>query len=364
MGNHGNRLMDLQELRIKIDSIDRGIVRLLNDRYEVVKQVGEWKRERGEPIYVPEREKALLEKLETINRGPMPNSTLRAVYREIMSGALRLENPLKVAFFGPEATFTHLAAKMKFGHGVEYLSKSTIADVFHAVESGKCDYGCVPVENSTEGVVNYTLDMLMDSSVKICAEINMRIQQCLLSNTEKSKIKVVYSHAQSLGQCRNWLTEHLPGVETIAVVSNSRAADLAAREEGAAAIGSELAAEVYGLKIVEKGIQDNPNNTTRFLVTGTQEVKPSGQDKTSICFAIKDRVGALYDCLLPFKHAGVTLTMIESRPSKRRNWEYLFFIDMLGHATDPEIAEALKELNTLAHSLKVLGSYPCAIPLE
>ena len=356
--------MDLQELRIKIDSIDRGIVRLLNDRYEVVKQVGEWKRERGEPIYVPEREKALLEKLETINRGPMPNSTLRAVYREIMSGALRLENPLKVAFFGPEATFTHLAAKMKFGHGVEYISKSTIADVFHAVEAGKCDYGCVPVENSTEGVVNYTLDMLMDSSVKICAEINMRIQQCLLSNAEKSKIKVVYSHAQSLGQCRNWLTEHLPGVETIAVVSNSRAADLAAREEGAAAIGSELAAEVYGLKIVEKGIQDNPNNTTRFLVTGTQEVKPSGQDKTSICFAIKDRVGALYDCLLPFKHAGVTLTMIESRPSKRRNWEYLFFIDMLGHATDPEIAAALKEVNTLAHSLKVLGSYPCAIPLE
>ena len=356
--------MDLQELRMKIDSIDRGIVRLLNDRYEVVKQVGEWKRERGEPIYVPEREKALLEKLETLNRGPMPNSTLRAVYREIMSGALRLENPLKVAFFGPEATFTHLAAKLKFGHGVEYISKSTIADVFHAVEGGKCDYGCVPVENSTEGVVNYTLDMLMDSSVKICAEINMRIQQCLLSNAEKSKIKVVYSHAQSLGQCRNWLTEHLPGVETIAVVSNSRAADLAAREEGAAAIGSELAAEVYGLKIVEKGIQDNPNNTTRFLVTGTQEVKPSGQDKTSICFAIKDRVGALYDCLLPFKQAGVTLTMIESRPSKRRNWEYLFFIDMLGHATDPEIAAALKELNTLAHSLKVLGSYPCAIPLE
>ena len=175
---------------------------------------------------------------------------------------------------------------------------------------------------------------------------------------------MVYSHAQSLGQCRNWLAEHLPGVETVSVVSNSRAADLASREEGAAAIGSELAADAYGLKIVEKGIQDNPNNTTRFLVTGTQEVKPSGKDKTSICFAIKDRVGALYDCLLPFKHAGVTLTMIESRPSKRRNWEYLFFVDMLGHATNPEIAAALGELNTLAHSLKVLGSYPCAIPLE
>lgn len=356
--------MDLQELRIKIDSIDREIVRLLNERYEVVKEVGEWKRERGEPFYVPEREKALLEKLENLNRGPMPNSTLRAVYREILSGALRLENPLKVAFFGPEATFTHLAAKMKFGHGVEYISRSTIADVFHDVEAGKSDYGCVPVENSTEGVVNYTLDMLVDSSVKICAEINMRIQQCLLSNVEKPQIKVVYSHAQSLGQCRNWLTQNLPGVETVAVVSNSRAAYLAAHEDGAAAIGSELAAEVYGLKIVEKGIQDNPNNTTRFLVTGTQDVKPSGQDKTSICFAIKDRVGALYDCLLPFKHAGVTLTMIESRPSKRRNWEYLFFVDMLGHATDPGIASALDELNSLAHSLKILGSYPCAIPLE
>lgn len=356
--------MDLQELRIKIDSIDREIVRLLNERYEVVKEVGEWKRERGEPFYVPEREKALLEKLENLNRGPMPNSTLRAVYREILSGALRLENPLKVAFFGPEATFTHLAAKMKFGHGIEYISRSTIADVFHDVEAGKSDYGCVPVENSTEGVVNYTLDMLVDSSVKICAEINMRIQQCLLSNVDKPQIKVVYSHAQSLGQCRNWLTQNLPGVETVAVVSNSRAAYLAAHEDGAAAIGSELAAEVYGLKIVEKGIQDNPNNTTRFLVTGTQDVKPSGQDKTSICFAIKDRVGALYDCLLPFKHAGVTLTMIESRPSKRRNWEYLFFVDMLGHATDPGIASALDELNSLAHSLKILGSYPCAIPLE
>jgi len=356
--------MDLQELRTKIDSIDREIVRLLNDRYDVVGKVGEWKRKRGEPIYVPEREKALLEKLESLNQGPMLNSTLRAIYREIMSGALQLESPLRVAFFGPEATFTHLAAKTKFGHGIEYVPKSTIAEVFHDVESGKCDYGCVPVENSTEGVVNYTLDLLVDSPVKICAEINMKIRQCLLSNAEKDGIKVVYSHAQSLGQCRNWLSANLPGVETVAVVSNSRAAYLAAHEEGAAAIGSELAAEVYGLKILENGIQDNPNNMTRFLVAGTQEVKPSGDDKTSICFAIKDRVGALYDCLLPFKHAGITLTMIESRPSKRRNWEYFFFVDLLGHAGDPKIAKALDELNTMAHSLKIFGSYPCAIPLE
>ena len=356
--------MDLQELRSQIDSIDRDIVRLLNERYEVVCKVGEWKRERGQPIYVPEREKALLEKLESLNQGPMRNSTLRAIYREIMSGAIQLENPLRVAFLGPEATFTHLAAKMKFGHGAEYLSKSSIADVFHDVESGKCDYGCVPVENSTEGVVNYTLDLLVDSPVKICAEINMKIRQCLLSKTDKANIRIVYSHAQSLGQCRNWLQEYLPGVETVAVVSNSRAADLAAHEEGAAAIGSELAAEVYGLRVLERGIQDNPNNTTRFLVVGTQAVKPSGDDKTSICFAIKDRIGALYDCLLPFKQEGLTLTMIESRPSKRRNWEYFFFIDLLGHSSDPKIAKALEDLNSLAHSFKIFGSYPCAIPLE
>lgn len=356
--------MDIQDLRVQIDAIDRQIVRLLNDRYKVVKEVGEWKRERGQPLYVPEREKALLEKLESINEGPMPDSTLRAVYREIMSGALRLESPLKVAFFGPEATFTHQAAKMKFGHAIDYISKLSIGDVFHEVESGRANYGCVPVENSTEGVVNHTLDILVDSPLKICAEINMRVQQCLLARCDKSDIRVVYSHAQSLGQCRRWLSENLPNAEQVAVASNARAAELAAREDGAAAIGSELAAEVYQLKLLEQGIQDNPNNTTRFLIIGRQDVKPSGEDKTSICFAIKDRIGALYDCLLPFKTAGITLSMIESRPSKRRNWEYFFFVDMLGHAGDPKIAKALEELNLLAHSLKILGSYPCALPLN
>ena len=357
-------MMDLQDLRVRIDAIDRQIVHLLNERYEVVKKVGEWKRERGQPLYVPEREKALLEKLESINEGPMPDSTLRAVYREIMSGALRLESPLKVAFFGPEATFTHLAAKLKFGHAIDYIPKPGIGDVFHDVEAGRSNYGCVPVENSTEGVVNHTLDMLVDSPLKICAEINMRVEQCLLARCDKSQIRVIYSHAQSLGQCRQWLTENLPEADQVAVSSNARAAELAAREDGAAAIGSELAAEVYKLKLLERGIQDNPNNTTRFLIVGKQEVKPSGEDKTSICFAIKDRVGALYDCLLPFKRAGVTLLMIESRPSKRRNWEYFFFVDMLGHISDPKIAGAIEELNKLAHSLKILGSYPCALPLN
>ena len=224
-------MMDLQDLRVRIDAIDRQIVHLLNERYEVVKKVGEWKRERGQPLYVPEREKALLEKLESINEGPMPDSTLRAVYREIMSGALRLESPLKVAFFGPEATFTHLAAKLKFGHAIDYIPKPGIGDVFHDVEAGRSNYGCVPVENSTEGVVNHTLDMLVDSPLKICAEINMRVEQCLLARCDKSQIRVIYSHAQSLGQCRQWLTENLPEADQVAVSSNARAAELAARAE-------------------------------------------------------------------------------------------------------------------------------------
>ena len=253
---------------------------------------------------------------------------------------------------------------MKFGHAIDYIPKASISDVFHEVEAGRSNYGCVPVENSTEGVVNHTLDMLVDSPLKICAEINMRVQQCLLARCDKSQIRVIYSHAQSLGQCRQWLTENFPEADQVAVASNARAAELAAREEGAAAIGSELAADVYKLKLLEQGIQDNPNNTTRFLIVGRQEVKPSGEDKTSICFAIKDRIGALYDCLLPFKHAEVTLSMIESRPSKRRNWEYLFFVDMIGHISDPKIAKAVEELNALAHSVKILGSYPCALPLN
>ncbi len=356
--------MDLQEMRQQIDRIDREIVRLLNERYTVVKEVGKWKMERGLPVYVPEREKALLDKLVSLNDGPMPNATLHAVYREIISGARSLECRQKVAFLGPEATFTHLAAKLRFGHGIDYIPKASIGDVFREVESGRADYGCVPVENSTEGVVNYTLDTLMDSPVRICAEVNMRVRQCLLTNSERTNIRVVYSHAQSLGQCRAWLDENLPGVETVSVTSNARAAELASKEEGAGAIGSELAAELYHLRVDAKGIEDNPRNTTRFLIVGRQEVTPSGDDKTSICFSVQDRVGALYDCLLPFKNRSITLTMIESRPSKRRNWEYNFFVDMRGHASNPDIAAALEELNAPAHSLKILGSYPCATPLE
>ncbi len=352
---------DLERIRKGIDSIDKKIVELLNERYSFVQEVGAWKRSRKAAIFVPEREKAVYEAVEGHNKGPMKPETLRAIYREIMSGALALEHPLKVAFFGPEATYTHIAAIAKFGHSVEYVARKAIPDVFKDVEAGRADYGCVPIENSTEGAVNHTLDMLLDSSALICAEVNLRIHHCLLSNSPKESIRRVYSHPQSLAQCRSWLHENLPGVEIVEAASNSKAAQIAADEEGAAAIASSLAGELYKLRVLSENIEDNPNNTTRFLIISRQETKPTKDDKTSICFAVKDRVGVLYDCLQPFKRHAVTLTMIESRPTKRRNWEYYFFIDLLGHHSDSAIQKALEELGEHVQSLRVLGSYPRSI---
>jgi chorismate mutase/prephenate dehydratase len=350
--------MDLEKLRENIDSIDRQIVSLINERYKYVKEVGKWKQDRAHAIYVPEREKALLEKLEAINDGPMEDKTLRAIYREIMSGALALEHPMQVGYLGPQATFSHLAAMGKFGHSVQYEPKSNIADVFRAVESERLDYGCVPIENSTEGAVNHTLDMFTDSSVQICAEMNLRIHHNLMAKCEMSEIKKVYSHAQVLGQCRIWLQENMPSVEIIEVASSTKAAEIASEEQGSAAIASALAAEIYKLKMLHEKIEDNAHNTTRFMVLGRQAPVPTGDDKTSICFSIKDRVGALYDCLLPFKEEEITLTMIESRPSRRRKWEYFFFIDLLGHSSEEKIKRALDKLGKLAQTLRILGSYP------
>jgi len=351
---------DLDGIRRRIDEIDKQVVELLNERYKHVLEVGAWKRSRKAAIYVPEREKAVYDNLERINAGPMKPETLRAIYREVMSGALALEHPLKVSFFGPEATFTHLAAMEKFGHSVEYLARKGIGDVFADIEAGRADYGCVPIENSTEGAVNHTLDMLLDTSVLICAEVNLRVHQCLLGNAPLNMIKRVYSHPQSLSQCRNWLHDNLPNAELLEAASNTKAAQIAAVDTDSAAIASSLAGELYKLNVVSKNIEDNPNNTTRFLILSNQATKPTGDDKTSICFAIKDRVGVLYDCLQPFKDAAITLTMIESRPTRRRNWEYHFFIDMLGHSSDPRIQKSLALLEDNVKSLRVLGSYPKA----
>ena len=350
--------MDLQELRKKIDGIDSKIVELINERYKYVLDVGKWKNQRSSAVYVPEREKSLLERLCGLNQGPMMEKTLRAVYHEIMSGGLVLERQLKIAFLGPQATYTHQAAMAKFGHSLEYEPKHSIAEVFRDIETGRADYGCVPVENSTEGAVNYTLDMFIDSNVEICAEILFAIRHCLLAKCERKQIKRIYSHFQSFGQCREWLLQNMPQAELVEVGSNTKAAELAAAESDAAAIAGRLAGEIYGLNVVEENIQDASDNTTRFIVLGKQQPVPTGDDKTALCFAVGDRVGALYDSLLPFKRASITMTMIQSRPSRQRNWEYYFFIDLLGHRADPQVKAALEELTEMCRFVKILGSFP------
>ena len=353
--------MELDELRKKIDSLDDEILRLLNQRYETVVEIGSWKKNRSGAIYVPEREKAVLDRLCAENHGPMSNATLRAVYREIMSGALSLEYPLRVAYLGPEATYTHHAALSKFGRSVGYVPKTNLREVFSAVAAGHAEYGCVPVENSTEGVVSHTLDMFLEwPDVMICAEINMQIHHSLLSLSGISQIRKVYAHPQTFGQCRCWFRENMPGVELLETSSNTRACELAAKDPEAAAVASPVAADVYGLASLRDRIEDNPDNTTRFLVIGNQKKTASatGSDKTSVCFSIRDRVGALYDCLLPFKKEELTLSMIESRPSRAKNWEYHFFIDILGHKDDEPVKRALSELESMTSAMRILGSYP------
>ncbi|QSH42386.1 prephenate dehydratase [Lentisphaerota bacterium ZTH] len=350
--------MELHDIRAEIDRIDRKIVELINERYKFVKKVGNYKNDKGAPIYVPEREKALLSKLCEINPGPMQSETLRAVYREIMSGALQLEKPLKVTFLGPAGSFTHQAAISRFGQSVELTEASSIAGVFKDIETGRADYGCVPVENSTEGAVNYTLDTLMMTNVNICSELNLRIHHNLMSREPFENIERVYSHSQVFGQCREYIQEHLAHLELIETVSTARAAKNATLEPGAAALAGKAAADLFGLHILAENIEDFSSNTTRFLILGKQQTEPTGDDKTSVCFAIKDKIGALYDCIKPFKDAKLTMTMIESRPTKNANWEYCFFIDLLGHRNDPEVLKAFENIEQQCSFFKVLGSYP------
>ncbi|MFA7230461.1 MAG: prephenate dehydratase [Victivallaceae bacterium] len=350
--------MALDKLREKIEHLDRQIVSLINERYRYVQEVGKWKKDNALSIYVPEREKALLKKLSEFNEGPMTEDILRAIYREIMSGALKLEMPLKVTFLGPEGTFTHQAALAKFGHSVEYHPTASIAGVFKDIETGRADYGCVPIENSTEGAVNYTLDTLMMSTVGICAELNLRIHHNLMSRHARNEITRIYSHPQTFGQCRQYLQENFPGIEQVEAGSNTRAAALAAAEEGAAAIAPAIAAEMFQMNFIAENIEDFSNNTTRFMIVGNQSTIATGDDKTSICFAIKDKVGALYDCIKPFKDEEITMTMIESRPIKSSNWEYCFFIDLLGHRNDEKLLRASELLEKKCSFFKILGSYP------
>ena len=352
--------MHLPEHRKAIDKLDAQIVRLLNERTKHVLAIGEIKLKAGEEIYVPARERVVLNRIARLNQGPMTNDQLRAIYREVMSSALALEKTLTIAYLGPEATFTHQAAIKRFGSSLRYAAQKTIADVFTEVSKHRADYGVVPVENTTEGVVTHTLDMFVDSDLKVVSQIVLRIQQCLMSNSPRSQIKKLYAHPQSLAQCRAWVQNHLPRVEIIETSSNARSGELATKERGTAAIGGILVAEKYKLQTLELDIQDNAANATRFLVLGRTCSPLTGQDRTSLMISISDKVGALHHALAAFRRYRINLTKIESRPSKRKAWEYFFFIDCDGHVEDRRVAKAIAHLEQECSYVKVLGSYPNA----
>jgi chorismate mutase/prephenate dehydratase len=352
--------MKLDDLRKKVDVLDKQLVRLLNNRTKVAMQIGKLKKKKGEEIYAPAREKAVMEKVAATNAGPLPDEALQAIYREIMSASLVLEHSFKIAYLGPPATFTHEAARSRFGTSVDYVSCDTITDVFTQVQKHAALYGVVPIENSTEGAVTHTLDQFADTSLKICAEIYLPISLHLMAKVERKHIKRIYSKAEVFGQCRHWLHGHLPGVDTIAVSSTARAAEMAARENDSGALAGALAAELYGIRVLARDVQDLSGNVTRFLVIGKQFSKPTGDDKTSLFFAVRDKVGALHDALSTLKKYNVNMTKIESRPSRSKAWQYYFFVDVEGHAADPHLQQALKDMAEHCVLLTVLGSYPKA----
>lgn len=350
--------MSLNEIRAKIDSIDSQVIALLNERAELVHAVGELKKQNNLEIYVPEREEQLLRAIVQKSKGRLPETAIRAIYREIMSASFALEKGLTIAYFGPAGTYTHEAARGKFGASVEYVAEPSITDVFNVVERRQADYGVVPIENSTEGVVSHTLDVFVDSPLVICAQVLLKIENNLVARISRKEIQKLYSHPQVFGQCRNWLRHNLPDVELIEVSSNSRAAAIAAEEPNAGALAGKMAAEIYGLEILEASIQDSPNNTTRFLVIGHKPCPPTGDDKTSIMFSVSDKAGSLFHALEPFKRLKINMSKIESRPSKRKVWEYFFFVDVEGHQQDAALAEALEDLEKHCTFVKILGSYP------
>ncbi len=352
--------MNLDELRARIDGLDAKILECLNERAMAAKAIGELKRQSNAPIYVPEREKAVFSRISDLNQGPLDSKALQAVYREIISAIRALEKPTSVAFLGPRDTFSHMAALRVFGEGAEYLPLPSFIDVFTEVERGRIDYGVVPVESSMGGSVSDTLDRFIISDLKIVNEVLMHITQNLLANCALSEIRRVYSKDNALLQCRNWLRANLPGVELIETSSTAEAARRAAQEPGTAAIASRLAAVTYNLEMLVERVEDAPHNFTRFVVLGRQLVRSTGDDKTSILVWVKDKPGALYNLLLPFARRNLNLTRIESRPSQQKAWEYVFFIDFLGHVEDQVVRETLEEASEHTRNFKVLGSFPRA----
>lgn len=347
----------LSDFRQKIDEIDTELLRLLNQRAALAQRVG---REKAHTMILrPEREAHVLRRMRAENAGPLSSDAVTQLYTEIISQCRAIEAPLTVAYLGPEGSFSEAAMRKRFGSGVVGAPCDSFDDVFFAVTSERADYGVVPVENSVEGTIGHNLDLLLQTPAKICGEVLLRVHQCLMSRQyDKAEVKRVYSHPQSLGQCRQWLNANLPNVEYIAVSSNSEGARLAAAHPGSAAVGGRQAAQRYGLPLLAENIEDDARNTTRFVVIGYNQVPPSGRDKTSLVMAAPNRPGAVYELLAPFARNGVSMTKLESRPAGSGLWEYLFFVDIEGHQQDNHVSVALSELKGAAGFVKVLSSYP------
>jgi chorismate mutase / prephenate dehydratase len=346
--------------RTAIDALDREILANLNERARHAQAIGKLKG--GNAAYRPEREAQVLATLAANNGGPLSNEAVTGVFRQVMSACLALEQKLRIAYLGPAGTFSHAAVARHFGAFVEAVPLATIDEIFRAVASGQTGYAVVPVENSTEGTVGRTLDLMCTTDLSVCGEVKLRVQQNLMSNAGAlENVTKIYSHAQSLAQCVHWLATHLPTVPRVAVSSNAEAARLAATEPGAAAIAGENAAAIYGLAILAPHIEDEPNNTTRFWVLGRQKIGASGRDETALVMSCPNRPGAVYELLEPLARHGVSMTRFESRPARTGLWEYLFFVDVVGHRDDPTLAAALRELAQKAPFLKLLGSYPAAL---
>jgi chorismate mutase/prephenate dehydratase len=351
----------LDSLRQKIDSLDAQIVDLLNQRALVVVDIGKIKQQTNAPIYAPDREKIVLEKVRSLNNGPLPDRCLEAVYRELMSGSFALEKPLRIGFLGPTGTFSHAAALRKFGASVDYVPLSDIPSVFEEVVRGHIDYGLVPVENSLHGGVVDTLDAFLNSSARICAEVRITIHHYLLTKEPWENVKTIYSKPEIFSQCRKWLSAMGKDRNVQGVASSSKAAEMAAVEAGAAAIGTRIAGELNGLNVLYENIEDDPENETRFLVIGREPARRTGDDKTAVMFTTAHKPGALAEVLDVFKENGINLTDIEKRPSKKVNWEYYFFIDAQAHADDPSMKKAIEEAKQHCLQLTVLGTYPRAV---
>ncbi len=350
--------MSLEELRKKIDSIDERLVELINDRAQVVVEVGKLKQADSAPIYVPHREKAVLDKIAKLNKGPLPDKTMQAIWRELMSGSFFLERPLLIGYLGPQGSFSHNAAMLKFGQSVDYEALTDIRGIFEEISKGHCDFGIVPIENSAGGGVRESLDAFVETDVMVCAEVSMAIHHNLMANCPMSEIKRIYSQPEIFAQCRNWLSSTFKEADIIPMASSSKGAKLAATEACSAAIASAVSAEIYGLKILCQNIEDVSNNITRFLIISKQDSRPSGDDKTIILFGTAHKAGALVDVLNVFREHGINMTNIGSRPNKKREWEYYFFVDLLGHREDENVKKALGEAGQHCLQLSVLGSFP------